>query len=346
MRFTVAIDSFADDLAAQGRINSPRTDRDYRYVLEAHSDDVQNRDPRYTDRGDVKKTLRRWAHPNSQAKNHAILKSFYDWTMEEGLRTDNPARQVRRAKRRKPIKYRLTRPETLALLDAADTTREKRLIHVGVCAGFRAETLRGLQGKHFNRRPGYIWVEDKIAKGQREHWMPVLPDLEPVTAEIAEHVADDEYMLPAQRFRDPGVNRSRRDYATKPASPQAIWRLVKTVGARAGIKASISPHTMRHAFADHIVRSLGIWMAKALLNHATVGTTEAYLGDPTLDELAAAVQGFSFAAAANPAGMGLKAPTGIEPVQSSAQLVERFLVHDQPIDFAALGRERVRGRDG
>ncbi|MBS1843092.1 MAG: hypothetical protein JST53_01630 [Actinobacteria bacterium] len=66
MRFDVAIDQYVADMQTQGRMNSAATERDYRLVLYRHADDVDNRDPRYTGREDVKRTLRRWPHPNSQ----------------------------------------------------------------------------------------------------------------------------------------------------------------------------------------------------------------------------------------------------------------------------------------
>ena len=52
MRFDVAIDEYVRDMRSQGRMNSDKTERDYRIVLYAHSEDVDNRDPRYTGRED------------------------------------------------------------------------------------------------------------------------------------------------------------------------------------------------------------------------------------------------------------------------------------------------------
>ena len=75
--------------------------------------------PSYVGRDDVKRTLRRWTHPNTQRKNRAILVSFYDWAMEEGYRKDNPARQTRPPKSKPPKVYRLTRAEVAAFLAAA-----------------------------------------------------------------------------------------------------------------------------------------------------------------------------------------------------------------------------------
>jgi integrase/recombinase XerD len=60
--------------------------------------------------------------------------------------------------------------------------------------------------------------------------------------------------------------------------------------------APISPHTMGHAYADHIAKHAGVQTAQALLGHADLGTTQAYLGAPTADELQQAVAGISFGA--------------------------------------------------
>lgn len=69
MRFVRAIDLFIEDQQAEGRINSPNTEREYRGTLRNHGEDVDNRDPAYTNRDDVKRTLARWPHPNTRSLN-------------------------------------------------------------------------------------------------------------------------------------------------------------------------------------------------------------------------------------------------------------------------------------
>ena len=70
------------------------------------------------------------------------------------------------------------------------------------------------------------------------------------------------------------------------SSKQALWRLVVRLGERAEIPWRVKPQ-MRHAFADHVARLSGdVRVAQYLLGHATLGTTEAYLRHPTLDQLA------------------------------------------------------------
>jgi integrase/recombinase XerD len=325
MRFVQAIDLYIVDQQVEGRINSPNTEREYRGTLNRHAEDVDNRDPAYTNRDDVKRTLARWAHPNTRSKNRAILISFYDWMVEEGHRPTNPARQTKRPRRRKPTRYRLTQTETLQLLQAVRGQRERRLIYLAVCAGLRRQELRGMQGRHF-RRPGWVWVSADIGKGHKERWIPVIADLELVWTEIAEHVADDEYVLPAQRFRDPGINRVRRDYNLSPASYQAIWRLVKAVVGRAGLPVDeIGPHTLRHAYCDHVARHAGLQVAQQAMGHANLSTTELYLGTPTLDEIAVAMRNVTlgteqtFQVSGNGAAKPEEAPTGIEPVYTALQ---------------------------
>jgi integrase len=177
MRFVRVVDLYIEDQRAEGRINSPNTEREYRSTLFRHAEDVDNRDPAYTNREDLKRTLARWAHSNTRSKNRAILVSFYDWMVEEGKRPSNPARQTKRPRRKKADRHRLTQAETLRILEAVKPTRERRLIYLGVCAGLRRQELRGMQGKHF-RREGWVWVSSDIGKGGKQRWIRVIADLE------------------------------------------------------------------------------------------------------------------------------------------------------------------------
>lgn len=327
MRFSIAIDMFVADWTSQGRLRSPRSELAYRATLNLHADDVTNRDPSKTGRDDVKRTLARWKNPNTQYTRRAHLVSFYDWTMEEGYRETNPARQTRRPRRRKAQVYRLTRGEAAAMLSAAETTRERRAIFLGLCAGLRLSELLGLQGRHF-QRPGFVWVSADIGKGNKERWVPVLADLEPVVEEIRTGVGLEQYVIPAERWRDPGTNKDKMQLLARPASRQVMRTICIDVAARAGIAAHVHPHLLRHAFGDHIARYAGLKAAQYLMGHESVDTTEGtYTGEPTLDELAASIRGFTFALGLSPAKppkTPVEASTGIEPVDQVTRLVSGF----------------------
>jgi len=294
MTFGHAIDLYVADMRAAGRINSQRTEVSYRAVLEAHAGDVGNRDPRTIGRSDCKRTLRRWPNPNTQRGRRAVLVSFYDWAMEEGIRKDNPARQTRRPRKRPTSVYRLTRAEAAAMLAAAHGRLERRAVHLGICAGLRSAEMRGLQGLHLER-PGYLWIAPDIAKGGRERWVPIIDELEPIVEEIRATVAPAHFALPGQVNANPPLNTRQREVPSKSMGGPTLWRLVARVAQRAGIGAHIHPHLLRHAYGDHVARHTGLQVAQSLLGHADVATTQTYVGQPTLDELTSAVRGLSFA---------------------------------------------------
>lgn len=335
MKFTDVIDLYFSDMRMRGRITSERTVVSYRQTLDAHAQDISNRDPRTTNRDDVKRTLRRWKHPNTIYRHRAVLVSFYKWCVWEGLRKDNPADQTAPPRKVQADVYRMTFDEVQRFLTAPGNRRERWLAWVGVLAGPRRQELIGFQGQHF-QRPGYIWVSRDIGKGGRERFIPVLDDLKPIAAEIAQSVAPDQFVFPAQRWRNPTINHvDKRDLNDRPASEQAIWRAVGVLAKRAGIYGNVTPHSMRHAFGDHIARGTGnVRIAQFLLGHADLGTTETYLGAPTLDEMSRAVKGFtffpegerSFSPPAEQAVSSVEAPTGIEPVEAMSSVDQRAFV--------------------
>jgi Phage integrase family len=149
--------------------------------------------------------------------------------------------------------------------------------------------LRLLQGRHF-QRPGWICVSADIAKGRTERWVPVLPDLEPIVARITREVGPHEYVFPFEHANQA----ARRTDRTRPANEKVIWRAVKRIARRAGLSERLTVHTMRHGFADWMSRMAGLRTTQALMGHASLQTTEGYLGAPTLDELAEAVSGLHF----------------------------------------------------
>lgn len=296
MRFALAIDLYVEDMVSQGRLRSPRSVLSYRRSLMVLADRVDNRDPRFVGREDIKRCLRLWDHPNTQRRNLSMFRSFFDWMMEEGhgdgpdggRRKDNPARQVRAPKAQKVTVGRLTFEETRRFLGACRSTREKRVAYLGVLSGARREELRLFQGRHF-ARDGFVWFSSDIAKGGHERWVPVLPDLHPVVEDIRRNVGLEEFVIPAQQNTDVGVNKTFRDYPLTAPDGKTIWRTTHRIGRRAGLPVEVNPHMMRHAFADHITRGADVRTAQKLLGHADLSTTQGYLGEPTLDELAEAL---------------------------------------------------------
>lgn len=277
MQWDDAIEDYLRDQRQAGRINSENTERAYRSTLFLHAQDAE-REPLDADREDCKRTLARWGNPNTRARGHSVLVSFYDWLLTEGYRRENPARQVRKAKLRQPSVYRLTRSEVEALIAVCETPRERRVILLGVGTGARCGELAGFQGRHFQRE-GFIWFSADIAKGQRERWVPVLHDLQGMVGEIRRGVPAHHHVIASERG------------ATKPIDRTTIGRIVKEIAKRAGISANVYPHLLRHAYGDHVARHAGLRVAQALMGHASVQTTASiYVDRPHLEELSEGVR--------------------------------------------------------
>lgn len=294
-KFGAAIDEYVADQWAYGRFTSKATEVGYRRVLSLHADDVGNRDPALVGRDDVITTLKRWSDkPNTLVKRRSMLISFYRWMVEHGRRADNPAEQTPRPKTKKPEVYRLTRSEVVAMLDAAETLHERRIVMLGCLAGLRNQEIRGLRGAHF-ARSGFVHVSAEIAKGGRERWVPVLPELEPTVAEIVATVPIDHFALPRRSpryFKGPGEQLPAEMDSTRPCSGQLVWRTVIELAKRAGIRAHIHPHLLRHAFGDHITRQVPLRHASEIMGHASSQTTEEhYLGRLSPEDLTTATRG-------------------------------------------------------
>ena len=286
--FERAIELYLDDMRAFGRLTTRRSMTEYRRTIRTHAEDADREGPRETTREHVKATLRRWSHPNTQRRKRSMLVSFYDWMVEEGLRPDNPARQIRAARAKEPRVRRLTLEETRALLAAAKGRSERRIVFLAACAGLRCSELRLLRGVHFARE-GWILVSAEMAKGGRERWVPVMVDLEPIVREIRETTAPTYYVLPATRWVRGSKGLVPVECAARPCDRKTIWRAVRRIGRRAGIGTDVHPHQLRHAFADRVTRLAGLHAAQALLGHASIQTTEGYLTKPSPDELVEAM---------------------------------------------------------
>src|SRR3954452_12710453 len=238
--FTVAIERFLDEMRAFGRLTTERSTAEYRRTLVVHAADAETSDPARTGREDIKTTLRRWSHPNTQRRKRSMMVSFYDWMLEEGLRADNPARQVRAPRGREPRVRRLTLDEMRAVLAAAVGRRERRMAYLAACAGLRCSELRLLQGRHFARE-GWILVSADIAKGRRERWVPVMVDLQPVVSEIRETTAVDHYVLPATQWITGTLASVPIDVPERACDRKTIWRTIRRIGRRAGIGTPVHP---------------------------------------------------------------------------------------------------------
>jgi integrase/recombinase XerD len=182
--------------------------------------------------------------------------------------------------------YRLTADEVARILSVLVTVREQRVAFLGV----RNAELRGLRVRDF-ARAGFIEIPADVAKGGRPRTLPVVPELQRIVDDIRASANPDHFILGRSSAGGWGPYTFEREDATRPMSSQTVQRCVRQLAERAGIPGKVTPHTVRRAHAEHIARHVRLWLAKELLGHADVQTTQIYVGKPSLDDLSRAIEG-------------------------------------------------------
>lgn len=330
MDLTRLIDDYIADQRATGRFTTEKTAASYRKTLYLHAQDAGNRAVQFISKEDVRTTLRRWENPNTQRNRHSHLSSFYQWCVEEGYRSNNPAAQVRRARaahKRQPIP---TADEVQRMLEASWADRRNRwVIWTLALTGVRNAEMRALTGRAY-RREGFVHVER--GKGGRERWIPVLPQYRPVAEQIRALVADHEYVLPTRRCVLPPANGGPvyREIPERPTGARAIHELVVRVATQAGVPTNIGPHALRRGFLTHVQRTYGVVVAQAIGGHSSIETTmKHYVSPMAPEELQRAVSGPSGPTGTIGWTTPTEAPTGFEPVLTESPALAHLDVYPQ-----------------
>ncbi len=148
-----------------------------------------------------------------------------------------------------------------------DGLRDRALLEVLYACGLRASEALALRVDDVNLGAGYVTA---MGKGSRQRLVPM--------GAQALHWMRLYLRTARPRFvkrADPGtlfLNRSGR-----PLSRQSLWGLLKKSARRAGVRAAVSPHTLRHSFASHLLeRGADLRSVQAMLGHADISTTQIY----------------------------------------------------------------------
>ena len=218
----------------------------------------------------------------TRARRLSTVKGFYAFCFTEGLRTDNPAAQIPGPRRARTLPRTLTEAEVEDLLTAArDTARNATerlrntcLMELLYATGLRVSELVSLPVAACRGDPRMILVR---GKGGRERMVPLSPPARTALAEwLAHRDADEDARTrtgkPASPFLFP--SRAKQGHLTR----TQFYLLIKRFAAHGGIDpAQVSPHTLRHAFATHLLsHGADLRAIQALLGHADVSTTEIY----------------------------------------------------------------------
>ncbi|MBL3565365.1 tyrosine recombinase [Rhodovulum sulfidophilum] len=215
----------------------------------------------------------------TRARRLSAIKQLYRFAYEEGWRPDNPALQIRGPGRARRLPMTLSHDEVERLIAAAgqsprDATRNGCLMQVLYATGMRVSELVTLPVAAARGDPRMLLVR---GKGGKERMVPLTPGArEALTAWLAERdvaeAAAEARGLPASRYLFPG--RGRDGHLTR----HRFYVLIKEFALAGELDpARVTPHTLRHAFATHLLAGgADLRAIQTLLGHADVATTEIY----------------------------------------------------------------------
>ena len=201
-----------------------------------------------------------------------VFRRFFRWALRERLITSDPT--LRMAGGRQPLRVpkTLTEAQVEALLAAPDLQvplglRDRAMLELMYASGLRVTELVSLKLVHLSLAEGVLKV---MGKGSRERMVPFGQEAQQWL---------ERYLREARAAILQG-QLSEAIFVTARGGPmtrQMFWTLVKQHARRAGVNVPLSPHTLRHAFATHLLNhGADLRVVQMLLGHADIGTTTIY----------------------------------------------------------------------
>ncbi|MBU64085.1 MAG: site-specific tyrosine recombinase XerD [Cupriavidus sp.] len=210
---------------------------------------------------------------SSANRRLAVFRRFYQWALREHLIEADPCLLLRPAKQPPRFPKTLTEGQVEALLEAPDTDtplglRDRTMLELMYASGLRVSELTTMKTIEIGLNEGVARVVG--GKGNKERLVPF-----GVQAGdwLRRYLAEARPVLLAGRACDELFVTQRGEGMTR----QTFWHLIKKHARAAGVHAPLSPHTLRHAFATHLLNhGADLRVVQMLLGHADISTTQIY----------------------------------------------------------------------
>ncbi|HUF73043.1 MAG TPA: site-specific tyrosine recombinase XerD [Gammaproteobacteria bacterium] len=212
------------------------------------------------------------AKPRSTARQLSSFRRFYRYLLREGTIGEDPTVNIAMPKIGRSLPQSLTEQDVEALLAAPKVAeplghRDRTMLEVLYATGVRVSELINLTLGQMNLNQGVLRI---IGKGDRERLIPLGDEAQDWIREFIDGARGEillerqtEYLFPTRRG----------DRMTR----QAFWHIIKRYAKKAGISKKLSPHTVRHAFATHLLNNgADLRVVQLLLGHSDVSTTQIY----------------------------------------------------------------------
>ena len=212
------------------------------------------------------------AQPRSAARYTSALKRFYRYLLRENLIAADPTLNLDSPKLPRALPKTLTEDDVERLLDSADIDtplglRDRAMLETLYATGLRVSELVGLKLTALNLNDGVLRV---TGKGNKDRLVPLG---EEAVSWLKRYLTEARPLLMAKQLSDAAFVTARGEGMTR----QAFWYLIKRRARAAGVTRPLSPHTLRHAFATHLLNhGADLRVVQMLLGHSDISTTQIY----------------------------------------------------------------------
>ena len=213
----------------------------------------------------------------SISRTVASMRAFFQHMYQEGKIKEDPSAGLRRPKVEKKMPEILTVEEVEMLLEQPDQQtmkglRDSAMLELLYATGMRVSELLHLNVKDVNLRLSYVTCHD----GNKERVIPI--------GHISRDVLERYLRECRPSFVEDGNEPALfTNVAGKPMSRKGFWKVLKGYAVEAGIQRDITPHTLRHSFAVHMLQNgADVRSVQAMMGHSDISTTQIYLNMNTI----------------------------------------------------------------
>ena len=205
------------------------------------------------------------------SRNIASIKAFYQYMVAQGKLTSDVSTNLKAPKIEKKIPEILTMDEVAALLEQAEgdspkEIRDKAMLELLYATGIRVTELITLKISDVNVSMSFIMCKD----AHKERMIPFGNKAKAALARYLDGTRDE-------MVEDKSSDVLFANCSGKPMSRQGFWKLIKHYAKKAGITTDITPHTLRHSFAAHLVENgADLKSVQEMLGHSDISTTQIY----------------------------------------------------------------------
>jgi len=220
----------------------------------------------------IAKRVESGAKPRSTARQLSSFRRFFRYIMREGMRDSDPTADIEMPRIGRSLPKTLTEDEVDSLLNAPNTDeplghRDRAMLELLYATGLRVSELINLTQSQINFNQGVLRI---VGKGDRERLIPLGDESQ---RWIREFIDGPRMEILLERQTDYLFPTRRGDRMTR----QAFWHIIKRYAEKAGIGKKMSPHSLRHAFATHLLNhGADLRVVQLLLGHSDLSTTQIY----------------------------------------------------------------------